>query len=611
MKKLFTVWLIACTASVNFFFTTKPDIPPSQKTEQYFKQKLSVAISKLAQLQAAVNSNKSNVEIQETFRRARSAYKQLELLIEYYYPSLIRKVNGSALPFADGENSLAIQQPQGFQVIEEMLFPVFDKKKSTDLQRQIQLLKQIFTGILKQQDPYNFQDKFIFDAVSFEIYRLISLGITGFDSPVAFNSMREAAAVIESITQVVNIYIPGIKDLSFAKQLNGNLDAAKNYLLQHRDFNSFDRLYFITNYADPLSEKITALKKRLNLVLPEERRILSSLAPHLFAVKYYNPSGYSPNAEADATPAKILLGKKLFFDPVLSINNQRSCATCHQPAKAFTDGLAKSLSLDNINSVSRNAPTLWNAAFQPKQFYDSRAVFMERQVFEVIHNEKEMGGSLSIILQRIKGDSSYQSLFENAYADSVDLINEDHFTNAIASYLRSLISLNSRFDKYVNGNKSSLNEEEKKGFNLFMGKAKCATCHYVPLFNGVAPPYFSESESEVLGVPATNDTLHPMLDEDEGKYNLYPISILRYAFKTPTLRNIALTAPYMHNGVYNTLEEVIDFYDKGGGAGLGIAPVNQTLPANKLNLSVKEKKQLIAFLESLSDTAGVEGFNKP
>ena len=132
-----------------------------------------------------------------------------------------------------------------------------------------------------------------------------------------------------------------------------------------------------------------------------------------------------------------------------------------------------------------------------------------------------------------------------------------------------------------------------------------ATCHFVPLFNGVAPPYFSEAESEVLGVPATTDTAHAELDADEGKYNLYPISILRYAFKTPTLRNIDLTAPYMHNGVYRTLEEVIDFYDKGGGSGLGIAPVNQTLPANRLQLSEKEKRQLIAFLHSLTDTAGL------
>ena len=448
---------------------------------------------------------------------------------------------------------------------------------------------------MQQHDPYNFQDKYIFDAVSFEVYRLIALGITGFDSQVAFNSIREANAVIESVRELINIYLPAIKDPLFARQLNNHINAAKTYLLQHRDFNSFDRLYFITAYADPLSEKILQLEKRLNLFLPEERRLLSPLAPHLFATGYYSPSGYSPNAEANATPAKILLGEKLFYDNILSVNHQRSCATCHQPGKAFTDGLPKSMSLDNINPVSRNAPTLWNAAFQPKQFYDSRAVFMENQVFEVVHNAKEMGSSMQLVLQRIKQDSEYTALFNKAYAYSDNPLSEDNITNAIASYVRSLISLNSRFDKYMNGNKAALNEEEKKGFNLYMGKARCATCHFVPLFNGVAPPYFSEAESEVLGVPATTDTVHAKLDADEGKYNLYPISILRYAFKTPTLRNIDLTAPYMHNGVYKTLEEVIDFYDKGGGSGLGIAPANQTLPANRLQLSGEEKRQLNCF----------------
>jgi cytochrome c peroxidase len=605
MYKILAALLLIVIVSINFFFSPTPTTTASQKVEEFFKQKVAITIRKLAEMRVAINNNKSNKDIQEAFRQARWAYKHVEFLIEYYYPYMIRKINGPPLPFADGENSLEVLDPQGFQVIEEMLFPAYDKKQVTALSEQIQLLQQIFTGILRQQDPYNFQDEYIFDAISFEVYRLIALGITGFDSPVALNSIREATAVIESVRQMINIYLPAIRDPLFARQLNNHIDAAKAYLLQHRDFNSLDRLYFITAYADPLSEKILQLEKRLKLFIPEERRLLSPLAPHLFATRYYSPSGYTPNTEANATPAKISLGEKLFYDNILSANRQRSCAGCHQPGKAFTDGLPKSMSLDHVNTVSRNAPTLWNAAFQPKQFYDSRAVFMESQVFEVVHNAKEMGSSMQLVLQHLKQDSGYTALFKNAYAYSDSPLSEDNITNAIASFVRSLISVNSRFDKYMNGNKFALNEEEKKGFNLYMGKAKCATCHFVPLFNGVAPPYFREAESEVLGVPATADTVHAKLDADEGKYNLYPISILRYSFKTPTLRNIGLTAPYMHNGVYTTLEEVIDFYDKGGGSGLGIAPANQTLPATHLQLSGEEKRQLIAFLHSLTDTVRI------
>jgi cytochrome c peroxidase len=138
------------------------------------------------------------------------------------------------------------------------------------------------------------------------------------------------------------------------------------------------------------------------------------------------------------------------------------------------------------------------------------------------------------------------------------------------------------------------------GFTLFMGKAKCGTCHFMPLFNGVVPPHFSKMESEVIGVPQTNRAPFT-LDADEGKYRFTQSPIHRFAFKTPTLRNIALTAPYMHNGVYKTLEEVVEFYDKGGGAGLDIPLPSQTLPAEPLHLTKEEKNALIQFLHSLTD----------
>src|SRR6476620_9162836 len=133
-----------------------------------------------------------------------------------------------------------------------------------------------------------------------------------------------------------------------------------------------------------------------------------------------------------------------------------------------------------------------------------------------------------------------------------------------------------------------------------MGKAKCGTCHFFPLFNGLLPPDFEESESEVLGIPKSNHKKIP--DPDLGKYEFTKSEIDRFAFKTPTLRNIELTAPYMHNGVFKNLEEVIDFYNKGGGKGFNIKLENQTLPFEKLSLSSSERKDIIAFLKTLTDT---------
>jgi cytochrome c peroxidase len=134
-----------------------------------------------------------------------------------------------------------------------------------------------------------------------------------------------------------------------------------------------------------------------------------------------------------------------------------------------------------------------------------------------------------------------------------------------------------------------------------MGKALCATCHFAPIFNGTVPPDFKDTELEAIGVPQTTDTIHPALSKDLGRYNVYQTTARKHFFKTPTLRNIALTAPYMHNGVYNTLEEVIAFYNKGGGIGLGLDVPHQTLPFDNLELSVDEQKALVAFLHTLTD----------
>src|SRR6202012_2798176 len=167
-------------------------------------------------------------------------------------------------------------------------------------------------------------------------------------------------------------------------------------------------------------------------------------------------------------------------------------------------------------------------------------------------------------------------------------------TGAITAYVRTLSVLNSRSDNYMRGQATAMNTDEVNGFNLFMGKARCGTCHYMPLFNGTLPPSYKKMEAEVIGVPA--DAKGTRLDDDAGRNAITHASVDDHAFKTLTVRNAARTAPYMHNGVFATLEEVIDFYDKGGGAGMGLKVPNQTLPGDKLNLTDKEKKDLIAFI---------------
>jgi cytochrome c peroxidase len=220
---------------------------------------------------------------------------------------------------------------------------------------------------------------------------------------------------------------------------------------------------------------------------------------------------------------------------------------------------------------------------------------------QVLNNKKEMHGSAQASAEKIIKQKEYENMYAKAYPNASLSGAADNICNAIACFERTLIALNAKFDRHMNGVKT-LSADEINGFNLFMGKAKCGTCHFAPLFNGSKPPRYYFTESEVIGTPQNNVKQNAVIDTDEGRFAVTGLPMHKFAFKTPTLRNVALTAPYMHNGVFATLEQVVDFYNNGGGKGLKIDPPNQTLPFNRLNLSKKEKKDLVLFMRALTDT---------
>ena len=173
----------------------------------------------------------------------------------------------------------------------------------------------------------------------------------------------------------------------------------------------------------------------------------------------------------------------------------------------------------------------------------------------------------------------------------------------------SLQSFSSPFDKYIRGEQADIPAEVKRGFNLFAGKANCATCHFMPTFSGLVPPFYNENESEILGVlddPKKTPRLDMDMGRNDNKIQSEQAWIFERSFKTTTIRNIEVTGPYFHNGAYSTLEEVIDFYDNGGGEGVGLGVSNQTLSPDALNLTDEEKSNLIAFLKSLTDLSSAK-----
>jgi len=544
-------------------------------------------------LNTAVESGSSAEEqLQSLFLQTRLAYKKFEWAAEYFDPSTSRVVNGP--PVQEAELSGQVLEPAGLQIIEGLLFPKYDSARKREVVEQLGKLQADCEKYKSRFSHINIFDWQVFDATKLEVFRIMTLGISGFDNPLTQKSMQESSAAFSGMQNIFIYY----NDKENSWNLPGKINAAVGYLTAHPDFRSFNRMEFITGYGNAISSGITGLEKKLQIPVYKYNRLLNQDAKTLFDTNAFNVNAYAPDVSSFISEEKIVLGKALFSDPILSGNGKRSCRSCHQPEKAFTDGLAKNRIIDRSELLPRNTPTLINAALQPALFYDLRVNTLEDQSHSVVQSSNEMHGSLVLSVKRLWRDNKYRQMFLTAFPNE-DKTRIDTFEvmNAIGSYIRSLTFLNSRFDEYMRGDKTAMNDGEINGFNLFMGKAKCATCHYMPLFNGTFPPRFIKIETEVIGVPESSTK--NSIDPDLGRFNIVKVESFRHAFKTPTVRNAARTAPYMHNGAFTTLKQVVDFYDKGGGVGLGIKINNQTLPFDKLDLSEKERDDLVAFIKSL------------
>lgn len=569
-------------------------VPEKAIAQTLLKQVDDFSASKNKML-AALQADKINQrQLQQLFLETRLAYKKMEWGAEYFAPTISRLVNGAPVVEVEGSNK-QILEPAGLQVIEGFVFPTYDASKKGELIRQLNGLEAACNRYKAYFTNIDLLDWQIFDATKLEVFRLETTGITGYDNPLTLKSMAECSASLQSIKEVLSCY----NRKGDAKRLSEKIERATQYLQSNHNFDQFDRAAFITEYANPVTIAISDLEKKMGIHVIRYNRLLNQDAKTLFDSGAFNVNAYAPDESAFVTAEKVTLGKKLFADPILSGNNQRSCQSCHQPDKAFTDGIAKNTVFGTTQLLKRNTPSLINTAFQPSQFYDLRVKTLEDQSGNVIQNPEEMHGSLTKAAKRLWENETYRKLFQIAFPKPGRTgIDTFEVVNALGSYVRSIVSLDSRLDEYMRGNKGAMNSEEINGFNLFMGKAKCGTCHYMPLFNGTLPPRYMKMESEVIGAPKT--TPKNIYDDDLGRFEIIQHASLKRAFKTPTVRNTGRTAPYMHNGVFSTLDEVVDFYNKGGGKGLGMQIENQTLSSEKLNLSKKECGNIIRFIKALN-----------
>lgn len=277
-----------------------------------------------------------------------------------------------------------------------------------------------------------------------------------------------------------------------------------------------------------------------------------------------------------ATASKVALGERLFFEPSLSSDSTVSCGSCHDPDRAFAEPRPVSVGVQGRRGI-RNAPSLVNTAYTPLLFWDGGSFSLENQVVAPLENPLEMDADLGEVLERLNADASYRAQFFDAFGDSATV---ETFTQAIAAYERTILGSGARFDRYMAGDTAAMNASEERGLLLFSGAAGCATCH--------ATARFTDDTFRNNGLAFAN------ADSGRARITLNPGDFAK--FKVPSLRNVDMTGPYMHDGRFATLEQVVGHYVAGGTGSRGQDPAIVPLP-----LDASEQADLVAFLRSLTD----------
>lgn len=539
-----------------------------------------------------------NETYKSRIQKSRLFFAKIEHWISYLFTDYYIKLNKPPIfRFNDDEPSFPPIKPSGFQLLEELVND--SNLDSFKIDSEIDNVTKLLCNVKKEFENYSVELPELFQGYRLHILRIASIYISGSDAPFDKDQaiIRSNYSLKQIIEECNNI------NPQYESHLNLYYVKAKNLYTNVNSFEKFDRYSYIKLVLIPIYRIIQQIQIQSNINFKSENSPIDNQSLDWLSDNYFNVLWFSRDqSHPPEEHSMIELGKLLFFDPLLSESKTISCATCHIPNLAFTDGKSKNIGLDG-NELHRNTPTLINACLQGGQFWDNRVNFLETQIFHVIKNQQEMNGIEENIIYNLKNSPEYVKLFNKAFSYNSELsISMKNIARAIAMYERSLVKLKSPFDlSFIN--KRKVSKSIIKGFNLFMGKAQCGTCHFYPLFNGTVPPEFMDAESEVLGITLKLDSIHPIKDNDIGRFIKIPDSLFMNSFKTPTVRNVKFTGPYMHNGGFKTLEEVMTFYNIGGGIGLGLDIKNQTLPSERLNLSKKEIYDIINFMKSLSDTS--------
>jgi len=607
--------LIVSAVLIFFLSISFKENQESDKYEQNYTNKLNKFQGQQAKLLKAVedadlNSEMSMQEIKSQIILCRNYLKEMDFWFRYLEPISYKKINGPLPVEWETEVFEKFEKPykrEGAGLTLATLYldePVIEKEVLLKLIRESEEAVKVYhadsiTSNLKTYHHFYLCNRLF-------LLNLATIYTTGFECPETDRVVPELIVLLESVGQIYQLFNKSFPEQTLPSDYLAHYHSTIEFVKQQSDsYEQFDHFTFLKEYVNPLFIKNQKLILDYKVVSKSYVDYsLNKSATSIFSKALYNgqnTKGVFIRVKDPLVLAEIdRIGKLLFYDPILSGNNLRSCASCHKPTEYFTDTVASSsLHFNRKDALQRNSPSLINVEYNHLIMLDGKHISLQGQTKDVMFNATEMGSDEVEALKKILSCKEYKTAFQKllVHTPQEKEITYDHVVSAITFYYSKFSKADSGFDDMMNNVKKP-DEQVKEGFNIFMSKAQCGTCHFVPQFNGVKPPYVN-SEFEVLGVPESNT--FAMLSDDKGRHGIHAAAETMNGFRTGSLRNITYTKPYMHNGVFKSLLEVVDFYDAGGGIGHGLSIENQTLSSDSLHLTAGEKHKLILFMKSLNE----------
>ncbi len=601
------------------FISFKQNDNPETYSSHYFLRLDSFAIQQTLLFnlieKADLNSVSEIEKIREEIFRTRNKMKGLDFWLRYLEPIAYKKINGPLPVEWETEVFEKFEKPykrEAAGLTLALLYldePGFKKDSLLQLIALSRKATKLYSEepITKELKTYHH----FFLCNRLFLLNLAAIYTTGFECPDTARIIPELGLIISEVGQINKKFNESFPETKLSSEYLKLYENAKLFIKAQSDnYSAFDHYTFIKDYVNPLfamnqifiNEYKVVSKSNVDYSLNKKNSSIFSKT--LYSAQ--NSKGIFLRVKDEEALAEIdKIGKLLFYDPLLSGNNLRSCVSCHKPTQYFTDtSLATSIQFNKKDFLQRNTPSLINVNYNHLIMLDGKHISLQNQTKDVIINSIELGADEKGLVQKILSCNEYEQAFKKflKYTPQEKEVTLDHIVSAITLYYSKFSNYSASFDNGMNKN-IELAAPIKKGFNLFMSKAQCATCHFVPQFNGVKPPY-TNSEFEVIGVP--NNANFEKLSPDKGRYTINEANETLNAFRTGSIRNAEYTAPYMHNGAFKTLHQVVNFYNEGGGVGKGFSVPNQTLSSDSLQLTASEIDNIVLFIESLNENIQFE-----